>query len=127
MSEPVLKAFVLCDAVTDTSGPDDQKDLHGAGLAVIRVSGSPPIKRTFWVYIEITHQQPAGSIRLSIMRADSGRRLFFRQMPIEFRSQLQNTLVTIRIYDCLFPSRGVYFIELWYDGVWLLDQRLEVI
>ena len=26
-----------------------------------------------------------------------------------------------------FPVPGVYFVELWYNGLWILDQRLEVV
>jgi hypothetical protein len=61
------------------------------------------------------------------MRADSGRRLFFRRMPIAFRDALHTTVVVVRVYDCSLPAPGVYFMELWYDGEWLLDQRIEAV
>jgi hypothetical protein len=38
----------------------------------------------------------------------------------------QATVFCIRLYDCTFPERGVYFLELWYDDVWVVDQRLEL-
>ena len=61
------------------------------------------------------------------MRADSGRRLFFRVMPIEFADHLHTTLIAVRVFDCSLPAAGVYFVELWYDGEWRIDQRFEVI
>jgi hypothetical protein len=127
MSAPILKAFVLCDEITDSPGGTGQKDLRGAGLTVIHASSPFPIKRSFWVYLEMTDQKLTGSTQLALMRADSGRRLFFRVMPIEFRDQVQSTLVVVRIYECSLPAPGVYFVELWYDGEWHLDQRFEVV
>jgi hypothetical protein len=32
----------------------------------------------------------------------------------------------IHMVDCVFPERSVYFLELWYDNVWVVDQRLEL-
>ena len=127
MSEATFKAFVLCDEIADSLGGPSQKDLRGAGLSVIRASGDFPIKRTFWVYIEVVDRQSTGSIQLSLMRADSGRRLFFRVMPIAFQDQLHATVVVVRVFDCSLPAPGVYFVELWYNGQWQIDQRIEVI
>lgn len=127
MGEPVVKAFVLCDEIADSTRGLGQKDLRGAGLTVTPASGAFPVKRTFWVYIELTDQKRTGNIQLALMRADSGRRLFFRVMPIEFRDKLHTTIAAVRVFDCALPATGVYFVELWYDGEWRLDQRFEVI
>jgi hypothetical protein len=127
MSEPIFKAIVLCDEITDSPGGSGQKDLRGAGLTIIRASGSFPFKRNFWVYIEMADQKPSGKLQLALMRADSGRRLFFRVMPIEFPDQLHTIIVAVRVFDCSLPTAGVYFFELWYDGEWQIDQRFEVI
>src|ERR1051326_4991253 len=96
MSEAVLKAFVLCDEITDSPGGAVRKDLRGAGLAMIPVTTPLPIKRTFWVYLELTDQKPSGNLQLAIMRADSGRRLFFRVIAVQFPQPLQTTLVADR-------------------------------
>jgi hypothetical protein len=127
MAETVIKAFVLCDEITNSSSDSGQKDLRGAGLTFIRASGSFPIKHNFWVYVEITDQKSTGNIQLAIMRADSGRRFFFRIIPVQFPNPLQTTVVAIRVFECSFPAPGVYYVELWYDGQWTIDQRLEVV
>jgi len=67
-----------------------------------------------------------GEVRLAIMRADSGRRYFFCPVTIRHNDTAQATVFCIRLYDCTVPERGVYFLELWYDSVWLVDQRLEL-
>jgi hypothetical protein len=126
MNGAILKAFVLCKEIVDSPGGSGQKDLHGAGLSLIRASGPFPFKHSFWVYLEITDQKPTGSIQLALMRADSGRRHFFRDVTVEFSDPLTSTRVSIRLFDCVFPIPGVYFVELWYDGSWLSDQRFEV-
>jgi hypothetical protein len=127
MSEPIFRAFVLCDEITDTASGPHQKDLRGAGLEVIRTSGPFPFKRTFWVYIEVAGEKASGKLQLALMRADSGRRLFFRPMTIEFPDQLHTVLIAVRVFDCIFPAPGVFFLELWYDDEWRIDQRFEVI
>jgi hypothetical protein len=53
MDEPVLKAFVLCDEISDSASGPDRKDLRGAGLSVIYATGEFPIKQTFWIYVEL--------------------------------------------------------------------------
>ena len=127
MNEPVIKAFVHCDEIADSADGPGRKDLRGAGLSVIQASGTFPCKHTFWVYLEVADQKATGRIQLALMRADSGRRLFFRVMPIDFTNQVHTVLVAVRVFDCSLPAEGVYFVELWYDGEWRIDQRFEVI
>ena len=61
------------------------------------------------------------------MRADSGRRHSFPKKTLAPVGHLQSLRLGIRVLDCIFPDPGVYFLEAWYDEVWLLDQRLEVV
>ena len=127
MDVPVLKAFVLCDEISNAPGGSDQKNIRGAGLAVVRAENEFPIKRSFWVYIEIADEKPTGILQLVLMRADSGRIHFFRKVQTTNPDPLKTKPIGIRLFDCVFPLAGVYFLELWYDGQWLVDQRLEVI
>lgn len=127
MSVPVLKAFVLCDNVTDNHVSRDQKDLQGAGLSTIECPDPFPVKLTFWVFVQLADSKESGDARLAITRADSGRRYFFRPVTVRHKSTVQATVFCVRLYDCVFPDRGVYFIELWYDNKWVVEQRLEVI
>jgi hypothetical protein len=127
MSLPILKAFVLCDNVSDNAANSDQKDLQGAGLSRIECVEPFPVKLTFWVFVQLSDQKETGKAQLSIMRADSGRRYFFRSVTVRHGDAVQATIFCIRLYDCVFPEQGVYFIELWYDDEWAIDQRLEVV
>jgi hypothetical protein len=126
MNGPVVKAFVLCEAISDYGPNPAQKDLQGAGLSQLPSGGSFPFKRPLFGYAELTDQKARGTLRLALMRADSGRRILFHPIIVEFANPLQATIIAISAHDCVFPAPGVYFVELWYDGDWLFDQRLEV-
>jgi hypothetical protein len=122
----MLKAFVLCSGITDHPANKDQKDLQGAGLSRIECVDPLPVKLSFWVFVQLSDRKETGEVRLAIMRADSGRRYFFRPITIRHNDTVQATIFCVRLYDCTFPGRGVYLVELWYDDVWIVDQRLEL-
>ena len=124
--KPVLKAFVLCEDIRER--PDNTMDLIAAGLSAIRSSSQPPfpLTHTFWIYLQLTDAKPRGKVRLALMRADSGRRYFFREMIVEHPERIKPTSLAVRVLDCIFPERGVYYVELFYDNEWLIDQRLEI-
>lgn len=84
------------------------------------------MKLSFWVFVQLSDQKETGEVRLALMRADSGRRYFFRPITVRHYDTVQATIFCIRLYDCVFPERGVYFLELWYDNEWVVDQRLEL-
>jgi hypothetical protein len=126
MDLPMLKAFVLCENVTDNPANRDQKDLQGAGLSRMECAGPLPVKLSFLVFIQLSDHKRAGEVRLALMRADSGRRYFFRPITVRHNDRVQATVSCIRLYDCVFPERGVYFVKLWYDNEWVVDQRFEL-
>jgi hypothetical protein len=127
MSGPTLKAFVVCDEVRQLPNPD-RMDVLGAGLSVIRSESNPPFpcKQTFWVYLLLSDEKRQGRVMLAIRRADSGIQYAFREINIHFPDPLKASQLAIRIFNFEFPHPGVYLVELWYDGQWLLDHRLEL-
>lgn len=122
----MLKAFVLCNNITDNPSNRDQKDLQGAGLSRIDGAGSFPVKLSFWIFVQLSDRKETGKARLALMRADSTRRYFFRPITVRHDDRTQATVFCVRLYDCTFPDPGVYFLELWYDDIWVVDQRLEL-
>jgi hypothetical protein len=122
----MFKAFVLCNSITDTPSGPGQKDLQGAGLSRIECAGPFPVKVSFWVFVQLSDQKETGEARLALLRADSGRRYFFRPITVRHQDVAQATVFCVRLYDCTFPEHGVYVLELWYDDVWVVDQRLEL-
>jgi hypothetical protein len=121
-----LKAFVLCDDITDHPASADRKNLQGAGLSRLECARPAPVSLTFWVFVQLSNQNATGEVRLALTRADSGRRYFFRPVTVRHDDPVRATTICIRLYDCVFPDRGVYFVEMWYDGDWVVDQRLEL-
>ncbi len=65
-------------------------------------------------------------MKLVIRRADSGIQYSFREIDINYADPLKPSQLAIRVFNFEFPEPGIYFIELWYDGEWLLDHRLEL-
>jgi hypothetical protein len=126
MDLPMLKAFVLCDNITDNPTNRDQKDLQGAGLSRRKCVDPFPVKLSFWIFAQLSDRKETGEVRLALMRADSGRRYFFRPVTVRHTDTVQATVFCVRLYDCVFPERGIYFVELSYDNVWVVDQRLEL-
>jgi hypothetical protein len=126
MNLPMLKAFVLCDNITDNPTNRDHKDLQGAGLSRMKSVDPFPVKLSFWIFAQLSDRKETGEVRLALMRADSGRRYFFRPVTVRHTDTVQATVFCVRLYDCVFPERGIYFVELWYDNVWVVDQRLEL-
>ncbi len=126
--EPILKAFVLCDEIRQRF-ESPQMDLLGAGLYIIRPESSPPFpcKQSFWVYLHLADENPPGRLNLAIMRGDSGIRYSFRRITVEHSDPLRGFQLAIRVFDFDFPEPGIYFVELWYDGQWIIDHRLELI
>jgi hypothetical protein len=126
----LVKAFILCDDAREQPGAA-KFDLTGVGLAFIQsgqaVPSSGMFKYTLWAYVQLYDDKPQGRARLALMRADSERRYFFREMAINHHNRLRPTSVIVRLLDCEFPGRGVYFLEFWYDDEWLGDQRLDIV
>lgn len=112
----MIKVFVLCDNITDNPTNRDQKDLQGAGRSRIECLDPLPAKLSFWVFVQLSDQKETGEVRLALMRANSGRCYFFRSVTVRHNDTVQATVFCIRLYDCVFPERGVYFLELWYDN-----------
>jgi hypothetical protein len=84
------------------------------------------VKLSFWVFVQFLDQKETGEVRLALMRANTGRRTFFRPVTVRHSDTVQATVFCIRMVDCVFPERGVTFLELWYDNAWVVDQRLEL-
>jgi|ERR1051325_3457541 hypothetical protein len=64
----MLKAFVLCENITDSPANRDQKDLQGAGLSRFKCVGPLPVKLSFWVFAQMSDEKESGEVRLALMR-----------------------------------------------------------
>jgi hypothetical protein len=126
--QPVVKALILCKGIQDTPGEPGLFDLKGAGLSALQATSQPPFpfRHTVWVYFQLTDHRPQGRVRLAVMRADSGRRVFTAEHLLHHPDRLLPTSAKGYLPDFVFPDRGVYMIELWYNDECLVDQRLEV-
>jgi hypothetical protein len=100
--------------------PPGQHPLPQITAAPTRSAGSLPVAglghwpaaaRGEWSVVEVTKRH----------RAE-----FFHPVTVRHNDTVQATVFCIRLYDCVLPEQGVYFLVLWYDNVWVVDQRLEL-
>jgi hypothetical protein len=125
-ARPLVKAFLVCENIRGYSDKG-QADLFGAGLWLLRSASHPPFpcKLTFWVYMLLVDAKPQARVELAIMRADSGRRYSFREIDMYHTDRLRPGQLVVHVFNFEFPQRGEYYVELWYDGRWLIDYRLQ--
>lgn len=105
----LLKTFLLCDDARKQPGLT-KFDLIGAGVTFIQSAAALPsseiTKRTLWLCVQLYDSKPQGLCRFALMRADSERRYFFREMTIQHRDRLRPTSFIVKLLDCEFPGRG---------------------
>ena len=81
-----------------------------SGLLAVPMTSIPQMGLRRWMLRDgLAHAQ---SVRVAFTRADSGRRYFFRPVTVRHQDAVQATVFCIRLYDCVFPERGIYFLEL---------------
>jgi hypothetical protein len=91
--------------------------LQEAGLSRMECVDPLPLKLSFWVFVQLSDQKETGEVRLALMRADTGRRYFFRPVTVRHGDTVEATVFCIRMVDCVFPEWGATFLELGYDNV----------
>src|SRR5437016_5462851 len=106
----LLKAFLLCDDAREQVGLR-KYDLKGAGLGLIESTAPAQspfqlFKHTLWVYLQMFDDKRQGTGRLALVRADTERRYFFRELTIQHLNQQWPTSVLVRLFNCEFPVRG---------------------
>jgi len=126
-----VRSFLLCDDAREQTDPK-RFDLVGAPLDFIRSpipvhASSQIFMQSFWAFLQLYDENREGIGRFALARADLKFRYYFRKIEIQHDDPLRATPFTFHMFDFQFPERGVYYVEFWYNNLWLIDQRLEVI
>jgi hypothetical protein len=128
--EPEVRYLILCDDVR--ADPNNFLRLNVFGLIThIRSTATPafPVTRPqFCVLVMLTGCQGTGKLGLRILRAETGK-IVFRNQPrrVRFVGSPQDAVgFAFRIQDCSFPSAGLYWVELVFDGTVLARQGLSL-
>ena len=127
---PEVLYLILCDDVK----PDPQNYvrfiIHGL-MTRIRSTATPPFPMTQpWMCAlrVLTGCQGSGYLSLQIIRGDDGAAIFRNSpRPVRFVGNPSETLgIAFRVRNCVFPTSGLYWVEIVYDGAILARQRLSI-
>jgi hypothetical protein len=127
---PVVRYLILCqDVVVDPTNPL-QVTLINLVTTIRSLSepAFPVIRPQFCAFIQMTECRGAGDLRVEIVHADTGATVFrTKTQNVAFGSDpLEVVGLTFRIRNCLFPSAGLYWVQLWYNNVVLAQQAVVV-
>ena len=127
---PVVRYFILCqDLVTD---PNDANNVSLVNLVhSMRSIATPPFPfaaAPFCAFAALANCRGKGTLDLWVVDADSANRI--HRLPprkVDFGANpLHIYGLPIRIGHCVFPSSGLYWIELLYNGQVIAQQNLLV-
>lgn len=127
---PVVRYLIACEDVrTDPANPRRVSLIHLVGR--IRATSHPPFPHRsseFCVYAQLTECRGVADVYVQIEEADSQTVIF--QSPIQTHSLGNDPLkvfgMSFRIRDCIFPSHGLYSIQLCYNGDVVAREPLRV-
>jgi hypothetical protein len=127
---PMSRFLVLCDSVRVDPANDRRLDLLGV-VSTFVGTGDPPFpahRAQFTVYTQLTDCRGPVTAHIRIARADDGRpiaatpdRVF--NLPSD---PLQIAGVAVTVRDCVFPTPGLYWVQLLCEGKLIQEAPLTV-
>jgi len=122
--------LIVCDDVR--ADPNNLLRLDVLGLMThIRSTRKPPFpvaRPRFCVLVLLTDCQGPAELALRIVQSDTGRIIFLNQpRRIRFVSAPREAVgIKFYINNCVFPSEGLYWVELLLEGAVVARQALRL-
>jgi hypothetical protein len=93
-----------------------------------RASARAVFQRQICVFVALTEVRGNAEISLRIIHADSGETHFsIKPKIVSFANDPLHVYgLPFRLRNCLFPSRGLYWIQFWFNDACLSQQDLMV-
>lgn len=125
--QPVAKTMLLCQDVLP--GPEGTDNVHLMNVcSSIRSRSDPPFPYRLprlCVFLQLTDAEGEAPGYMLVRQADSDRVVFKSvEHLIRFRDRLQLKWTLFHIIDCPFPDPGLYLVEFYFEGRWVVDFRL---
>jgi hypothetical protein len=122
---PIVRSLVACELIR----PDTEKPKQ---LTLIRVvnsvrplpgQGYPVIRPDFSVFALVTDGRGSGEVWIELRHADSDRTIYHsRRLRVRFPTDpLQLCGMSFELHNVAFPTPGLYWVQLWFDGELLAD------
>jgi hypothetical protein len=124
---PVAKTMLLCLDVLP--GPAGTENVHLLNVTnSIRPRSDPPFPyrlRRLCVFLQLTDAEGEAPGYIRVRQAESDQVVFeSAEHSIQFRDRLQMKWALFHITDCPFPDPGLYLVEFYFAGRWVVDLRL---
>jgi hypothetical protein len=126
---PVVRYLIACEDIpTDPVNPRRVTLVNLIG--VIRSHSHPPFPHhpEFCVYAQLTECRGVGDVQIEIEEADTQTVIF--QTPTRRHSfgidPLKVFGMSFRIRGCVFPSAGLYWVQLCYNGIVIFREPLKL-
>jgi hypothetical protein len=126
---PVPRPLLLCEEVLY----DSPRGLfHTVGVFnALRSSANPPFPyqhSSLCVFAQLSDCQGQVPSRIDIVEAATLEPIFQSSThSLVFRSRSSVVNAVFRIHNCSFPRPGVYWVQLYCHGVFLVDQVLHLL
>ena len=100
--------------------------LRRAVFTGLMVNAFPSEAQKFSVFAALSDGSGSSTMRLDIVRLDSGDLIFTQSYPIHFPERRTVVNVHLRLKGIRFPIHGVYAFDLLIDGTLLAQRKLRV-
>lgn len=123
---PRVHTMVLCDGVEESEYERDVFNL--IGVRTVIESPFPAVVPLLCVFVQLTGHQGEASCRVVIEQAVSGD-VIFKSEPerIAFRGPIDVVPVVYPIRDCVFPSPGLYYVQVFDDEKMIGERPLRLL
>lgn len=122
---PTAKALYLCDFHVGYSG--GKADLYGLFEAV-RPAAYPHRKDSFVCFAQLRGGLGELPFHIDICRASDASVVYYsgvRTLRFPDRTTLLKVAFTIK--ECVFPTPGLYLVEMYCDNTWVGDTAVELL
>ncbi len=125
---PVVRHMIVCEDIPVDPANPRRVTLVNL-LTTIQSPSQPPFPFRYpklCTYIQLTECRGVAEVQLQIEQADAQTGIF--QTPLQRVSfgndPLQVFSMSFRLRNCTFPSAGLYWVQLWYNGLVLYREPL---
>ena len=127
---PTVRYMILCEDWALRPGSPRRFDAYGI-LSTIRSLGHPAyplLYREFCVVLVLTEGRGTGQARIAVVSEENGQVVMdSTSRPVPFGNDpLAIVGVPFRIRDCLFPRRGIYAVQFWYNELLIAERPLRL-
>jgi hypothetical protein len=120
---PRVHVLVVCDEIEPSAGQEDVFDLRGV-RTMIPADGFPHTHPQLCVFMQVTGHQGAARWRVKILDAGDDPVFASAEEPAAFHGPLNFIPLYHRIQNCEFPSAGIYYVPVFFDGKLLGERAL---